>query len=68
MTQNLDSPLGIALGVVESARARYMDVVHDMDRLTIHWIVSDCDLGKVSVYTPSKGRVGLHVVWIIYRC
>ena len=20
-------------------------------RLTVHWIVSDCDLGKVSVYT-----------------
>ena len=37
-------------------------------RLTVHWIVSDCDLGKVSVYTPSKGCVGLRVVWIIYRC
>ena len=36
-------------------------------RLTVHWIVSDCDLGKVSVYTPSRGCVGLHVVWIIYR-
>ena len=23
--------------------------------LTVHWIVSDCDLGEVSVYTPSKG-------------
>ena len=32
-------------------------------RLTVHWIVSDCDLGKVSVYTQSKGCVGLHVVW-----
>ena len=30
-------------------------------RLTVHWIVSDCDLGKVSVYTPSKGCVGLCV-------
>ena len=30
-------------------------------RLTVHWIVSDCDLGKVSVYTQSKGCVGLHV-------
>ena len=29
-------------------------------RLTVHWIVSDSDLGKVSVYTPSKGCVGLH--------
>ena len=26
-------------------------------RLTVHWIVSDCDLGKVRVYTPSKGCV-----------
>ena len=37
-------------------------------RLTAHWVVSDYDLGKVSVYTPSRGCVGLHVVWIIYRC
>ena len=37
-------------------------------RLTVHWIVSNCDLGKVSVYTQSKGCVGLHVVRIIYRC
>ena len=36
--------------------------------LTVHWIVSDCDLGKVSVCTPSKGYVGLCVVWTIYRC
>ena len=37
-------------------------------RLTVHWIVSDCDIGNVSVYVPSRGCVGLHVVWIIYRC
>ena len=24
-------------------------------RLMVHWIVSDCDLGEVSVYTLSKG-------------
>ena len=30
-------------------------------RLTVHWIVSDCDLGKVRAYTPSKGCVGLSV-------
>ena len=36
-------------------------------RLMVHWIVSDCDLGKVNVYTQSKGCVRLHVVWIIYR-
>ena len=34
-------------------------------RLTVHSTVSDCDLGKVSVYTPSKGCVGLRVVWVI---
>ena len=31
-------------------------------RLMVHCIVSDCDLGKVNVYTLSKGYVGLHVV------
>ena len=31
MTGDLDTPLEIALGVVEPARARYMDVIHDMD-------------------------------------
>ena len=30
-------------------------------RLTVHWIVSDCDLGKASVYTLSKGCVGLRI-------
>ena len=37
-------------------------------KLTVHGTVSDCGLGKVSVYTPSRGCVGLRVVWIIYRC
>ena len=37
-------------------------------RLTVPWIVSDWDLGKVNVYTSSRGCVGLRVVWIIYRC
>ena len=31
MTRDLDTPLGIALGVVEPTRAWYMDVIHDMD-------------------------------------
>ena len=35
-------------------------------KLTVNWIVSDCDLGKVRGYTQSKGCVGLHVVWTIY--
>ena len=37
-------------------------------RLTVHWIVSDCDLGDVSVYTPSEGCVGISVVRIIHMC
>ena len=31
MTRDLDTPLEIALRVVEPARARYMEVIHDMD-------------------------------------
>ena len=31
--------------------------------LTDHWIVSYCDLGEVSGYTPSKGCVGLRVYY-----
>ena len=31
MTRELDTPLAIALGVVETERAQYMEVIHDMD-------------------------------------
>ena len=31
MTRELDTPLAIALGVVEPTRARYVEVIHDMD-------------------------------------
>ena len=31
MTRDLDTSLEIELGVGESTRARYMDVIHDMD-------------------------------------
>ena len=31
VTRELDTPLAIALGVVEPVRSRYMDVIHDMD-------------------------------------
>ena len=37
-------------------------------KLTVHWIVSDCDLGEVSVYTPREGCVGIRVVRTIHRC
>ena len=48
MTRDLDTPLEIALGVGEPEMTRYMDV-------------SDYDLGKVSVCTPSRGFVRLHM-------
>ena len=31
MTRDVDTPLEIPLGVVEPERARYMEVIHDMD-------------------------------------
>ena len=69
MTRDLDTPLEITLGVIKPARARYRDMSFmTWTKLTVHWIVSDCDLEKVSVYTPSKGCVGIYVVRIIYRC
>ena len=67
MTRDLDTPLEIALGVVSRQGLGIWMSFMTWTRLTVHWIVSDCDLGKVSVCTPSRGCVGLHVVWIIYR-
>ena len=32
-----------------------------IELVTTHWVISDCDLGKVSVSTPSKDCVGLHM-------
>ena len=68
MTRDLDTLLEIALGVVSWQGLGIWMSFMTWTRLTVHWIVSDCDLGKVSVYTPSRGCVWLHVVWIIYRC
>ena len=68
MTRGLNTPLEIALGVVKLTRVGIWMSFMTWTRLTIHRIVSDCDLGKVSVYTPSEGCVGLRVVWITYRC
>ena len=36
MTRDLDTPLEFALGVVEPARAQYMDVIHDMCFVLVH--------------------------------
>ena len=30
-------------------------------KVTTHWVVRDCDFGKVSVCTPSRDCVGLHM-------
>ena len=38
-----------------------MDVIQEMDSVDGHWVVSDCDLGKVSIYTSSKDCAGLHM-------
>ena len=34
--------------------------------MTVHWIISDCDLENVSVYTPSRDCVGLHMQVVGY--
>ena len=67
MTRGLVTPSKIALGVVSRQGLVIWMSFMTWNRLTVHWIVNDCDLRKVSVYTPSRGCVGLHVVWIIYR-
>ena len=68
MTRGLDTPLEIALVLLIWKGLDIWMSFMTWTKLTIHWIVSDCDLGKVSVYTPSKGCVGLYVVRIIYMC
>ena len=68
MTRGLDTPLEIALGVLSWQELSIWMSFMTWTRLTVHWIVSDCDLRKVIIYTPSKGCVGLYVVRIIYMC
>ena len=52
----------IALGVVSLQGLGIWMSFMRWTRLIVHWIVSDCDLGTVSVFTPSRGCVGLHVM------
>ena len=68
MTRDLDTHLKLRWGLVSRQGLGIRMSFITWTRLTVHWIVSDCDLGKVSVYTQSKSCVGLHVVRIIYRC
>ena len=61
MTRDLDTPLEIALGVVSRQGLGIWMTFMKLTRFTVHWIVSDCDLEKVSVCTPSRGCVKLHM-------
>ena len=61
MTRGLNTPLEISLDVVELQGLGKWMICMAWIELTVHWIVSDCDLGEVSGYTPSKGCVGLRV-------
>ena len=67
MTRDLDTHWKLRSMLVSRQGLGILMLFMTWTRLTIHWIVSDCDLGKVSVYKQSKGWVGLHIVWIIYR-
>ena len=51
MNRDLDNPLEIALCVVSRQGLGIWMSFMTWTRLTIHWTVSNCDLGKVSVYT-----------------
>ena len=61
MTRDLVTPSEIALGVVSRQGLDLWMSFMTWTRLTVHWIVSACDLGKVSVCTPSRGCVRLHM-------
>ena len=61
MTRDLVTPSEIALGVVSRQGLGLWMSFMTWTRMTVQWIVSDCDLGKVSVCTPSRGCVRLHM-------
>ena len=61
MTRGLDTPWRLHWVLLSR---QWLDIGMSFmtwTRLTVHWNVSDSDLEKVSVYTPSKGCVGLRV-------
>ena len=61
MTRDLATPLEIAFGVVSRQGLGLWMSFMTWTRLTNHWIVGACDLGKVNVCTPSRGCVRLHM-------
>ena len=64
MTRYLDTPLEIALGVVSRQGLGIWMSFMTWIRLTVHWIISDCDLGKVSVCTLSRCEVTYAHGWM----
>ena len=68
MTQDLDTPWRLHWVFLSRQWLGIGMSFMTWTRLMVHWIVNDSDLGKVSVYSPSKGCVGLYVVRIIYTC
>ena len=68
MTRDLDTPMEIALGVVSRQGLDIWMSFMTWTRLIVHWIVSDCDLGKVNVCTPSRGCVRLHMHVVVCVC
>ena len=68
MTRDLDNPLEFHWLLLSRQGLGIWMSFMTWTRSTVHWIINDCDLGKVSVYTPSKGCVWLYVVRIIYKC
>ena len=68
MTRDLDTPWRLHWVLLSQQGLGIGMSFMTWTRLTVHWVVSDSNLGKVSVYTPSKGCVGLYVVRIIYMC
>ena len=61
MTQDLDTHWTLHWALVSRQGLSTWMSFMTWIRLTVHWIVSDRDLGKVIVYTPSRDCVGLHM-------
>ena len=61
MTRDSDTQWKLHLVLVSRQRLGIWMSFMTWIRLTGRWIVSECDLGKVSVYTPSRDCVGLHM-------
>ena len=67
MTRDLVTPSEIALDVVSRQGLGIWMSFMTWTRLTVHWIINDCDLGKVSVFTQRRiwVRLRMHVVGCI---